>query len=269
MIRVLRLEQYNLLAEPFDLESLDLAQGLLAGSVTDSVVLRLAACIIDRHAASVLGLRHSRVLGLISGNLLLLSQRVTIVLNADEALLLSLILGVWILFGLFTLRRRLWLDKLDVILELGEEFIGLFDFLVLLSQTLLLLVSDLLAILGNGDWLLCLVVADLAECVENVAYDLFVQTSLAVIRIEQELQAKLGQVLAAGKTISRLRRLRLFVFFEAFTLGEHVVGDADVAHLRVETVEKKILEELEDLLASDFERGQLHLRDHRLVEGTD
>ena len=96
-------------------------------------MLRLAACIIDRHAASVLGLRHSRVLGLISGNLLLLSQRVTIVLNADEALLLSLILGVWVLFGLFTLRRRLWLDKLDVILELGEEFIGLFDFLVLLS----------------------------------------------------------------------------------------------------------------------------------------
>ena len=83
MIRVLRLEQYNLLAEPFDLESLDLAQGFLAGSVTDSVMLRLAACIIDRHAASVLGLRHSRVLGLISGNLLLLSQRVTIVLNAD------------------------------------------------------------------------------------------------------------------------------------------------------------------------------------------
>lgn len=74
-----------------------------------------------------------------------------------------------------------------------------------------------------------------------------------MVRVEKELETKLGEVLSSGKTIGSLRCLGLVVFFFALSLGEHIVSDADVADFGAETVEKKIFKELEDLIAANFE----------------
>lgn len=166
-----------------------------------------------------------------------------VVLESHKALLIRCLV-VWLqrhrVFAVFGNQRS---DQSSEVPKLSELFIGLFDFVVLLSISLLLLIRELF-ILRRNKRLLRLVVVNFAHGVEDVSDDLFVQAHLRLIGTQKEFQSVLANVCAAIEAVGSLQCLHIVVFFCHLTLGEQLTTEFNVTDLLREALEEDLFHEL-------------------------